>query len=135
MTQETSFCTITWCVFVCFLFFCISVSLLANLPEDKLSKIVDCLEVVSYSVKLPIFLLTFHCVASALHNLLAARGSPSIADSCCQNIITIWPYTITACQHICSAASQQDLTNYLVDEQSRYYSCHRWVLYIVTIII
>lgn len=34
------------------LFFTHSVSLLANLPDDKLSKIVDCLEVVSYSVKL-----------------------------------------------------------------------------------
>lgn len=29
---------------------------MANLPEDKLSKIVDCLEVVSYSVKLSVFL-------------------------------------------------------------------------------
>lgn len=35
---------------LCF-YFPVSVSLLANLPEDKLSKIVDCLEVVSYSVK------------------------------------------------------------------------------------
>lgn len=41
---------------LCFVFSA-SVSLLANLPEDKLSKIVDCLEVVSYSVKLSIFLL------------------------------------------------------------------------------
>lgn len=41
---------------LCFVF-PVSVSLLANLPEDKLSKIVDCLEVVSYSVKLSIFLL------------------------------------------------------------------------------
>lgn len=40
-----------------FFVFSVSVSLLANLPEDKLSKIVDCLEVVSYSVKLSIFLL------------------------------------------------------------------------------
>lgn len=41
---------------LCFVFY-VSVSLLANLPEDKLSKIVDCLEVVSYSVKLSILLL------------------------------------------------------------------------------
>lgn len=34
---------------------CASVSLLANLPEDKLSKIVDCLEVVSYSARLSPF--------------------------------------------------------------------------------
>ena len=43
---------------LCFLF-SVSVSLLANLPEDKLSKIVDCLEVVSYSVKLSLSLSLF----------------------------------------------------------------------------
>lgn len=118
---------------LCFVY-SVSVSLLANLPEDKLSKIVDCLEVVSYSVKLSIF-LSFHYITSVLHNSLAAHGGQSVADSCCQNIITSWPYTITACQHILSTSSQQDLTNYLVDEQSRYYSCHRWALYIVTRII
>lgn len=108
-----------------------SVSLLANLPEDKLSKIVDCLEVVSYPVKL--FLLLF--ITTVLHNPLAAHGILSVADSCCQNIITIWPYTITVCQHVLPTSSQRDLTNYLVDEQSRHYSCHRWPLYIVTTII
>lgn len=48
-----------------------SVSLLANLPEDKLSKIVDCLEVVSHSVKTRLHfhwrrdkLDPFHCVSS-----------------------------------------------------------------------
>lgn len=114
-----------------FSFFSPSVSLLANLPEDKLSKIVDCLEVVSYPVKL--FLLLF--ITTVLHNPLAARGILSVADSCCQNIITIWPYTITVCQHVLPTSSQQDLTNYVVDEQSRHYSCHRWPLYIVTRII
>lgn len=33
-------------LFTFFIFFYFSVSLLANLPEDKLTKIVDCLEVV-----------------------------------------------------------------------------------------
>ena len=130
---------------LCFLF-SVSVSLLANLPEDKLSKIVDCLEVVSYSVKLSLSLFLFLHTGGTIwlfivlplriaQPLLEAHGSPSVADSCCQNIITIWPYTITACQHILSTSSWQNLTNYLVDEQSRYYSCHRQTLYIVTIII
>lgn len=102
------------CVFLC----SVSVSLLANLPEDKLSKIVDCLEVVSYSVKLSIFLLDGQFVFSLYCLSIAAHGGQSVADSCCQNVITSWPYTITACQQILSTSSQQDPTNYLVDEQS-----------------
>lgn len=35
-----------------------------------------------------------------LRNPLAARGSLKTADSCCQNIISIWPYTITARQQV-----------------------------------
>lgn len=123
-----------------------SVSLLANLPEDKLSKIVDCLEVVSHSVKTRLHfhwrrdkLDPFHCVSSGgrggCTTALAAPGSPNFADSCCQNIITVRPYSITARQRILSASSQQDPTNYLVDEQSWYYSRHRRALYIVTRII
>lgn len=37
-----------------------------------------------------------------LRNPLAAHGSLNAADSCCQNIISIWPYTITARQHVLS---------------------------------
>ncbi|XP_065818610.1 cGMP-dependent protein kinase 2 [Labrus bergylta] len=66
-----------------------SVSLLANLPEDKLSKIVDCLEVVSYSVSPSRFDFS----------LLLPPPPPDVADSCCQNIITIW-----AVYHYCTSA-------------------------------
>lgn len=91
-------------------FLLFSVSLLANLPDDKLSKIVDCLEVVSYSVKLSPFLFEgqfdFYMTCTSLWQLLGAR---STADSGCQNIITIWPYTITECQQIHSSSSLQEL--------------------------
>lgn len=68
-----------------------SVSLLANLPEDKLSKMVDCLEVVSRPIKPQ---------RTRLRNILAAQGSRTAADSCCQNIISIGPYTVTARQQV-----------------------------------
>lgn len=37
---------------------------------------------------------------SQLRNPLAAHRSLKTADSCCQNIISIWPYTITARQQV-----------------------------------
>lgn len=37
---------------------------------------------------------------SRLRNPLAAHGGLKTADSCCQNIISIWAYTITARQQV-----------------------------------